>query len=81
METKKQLNRTYLTPEQVKANLARAKHNWYLNNKDYYKPGGRGYECLTRVLTCSWVARLKQSNLGDMREQSYTKGACRPRKL
>ena len=44
MEAKKQANRVYLTPEQVKANLTRAKHNWYLNNKDYYKPGGHGYE-------------------------------------
>ena len=47
MEVKKQANRTYLMPEQVKANLAQSKHNWYLNNKDYYKPGGHGYECLT----------------------------------
>ena len=47
MEVKKQANRTYLTPEQVRANLAQAKHNWYLNNKDYYKPGGHSYECLT----------------------------------
>ena len=81
MEAKKQANRTYLTPEQVKANLARAKHNWYLNKKDYYKPGGHDYECLTRVLTCFVVERLKRSNLGDMREQSYTKGACKLCKL
>ena len=47
MEAKKQLNRTYLTPEQVKANFAQSKHNWYMNNKDHYKPGGRFYECLT----------------------------------
>ena len=47
MEAKKKANRTYLTPEQVKANLAQSKHNWYLNNKDYYKPGGHGFECLT----------------------------------
>ena len=52
MEVKKQANCTHLTPEQVKSNLAQSKHNWYLNNKDYCKPGGHGYECLTRVLTC-----------------------------
>ena len=63
MEVKKQANRTYLMPEQVKANLARAKHNWNLNNKDYYKPGGHGYECLTRVLTCSCGREVKAIKL------------------
>ena len=53
MEAKKLVNRTYLTPEQREQNLARAKHNWYLNNKDLYKPGGRYYGLLTRVITCS----------------------------
>ena len=32
MEAKKQLNRTYLTLEQLKENIKQSKHNWYLNN-------------------------------------------------
>ena len=59
MEIKKQANCTYPTPEQVKANLVRAKHNWYLN-KDY---GGHGYECLTQVLTCSCGREAKAIKL------------------
>ena len=63
MEAKKQANRVYLTPEQLKENIKLSKHNWYLNNKDYYKPGGHGYECLTRVLTCSCGREVKATKL------------------
>ena len=56
---KKQSSRIYLTPEQLNENIKLSKHNWYLNNNDYYKPGGHGYECLTRLLTCSCGREVK----------------------
>ena len=63
MEAKKQLNRTYLTTEQLKENMRKSKANWYLNNKGYYCKGGHGYECFTRVLTCSCGREVKAIKL------------------
>ena len=52
MEAKKQLNQTHLTDEERLENNRRSRYNWYLNHKDYYKPGGHGYECIMRKVTC-----------------------------
>ena len=60
MENRKQSN---LTPEQVKTNLAQAKHSWYLNNKDRYKPGGQYYACLRWVMTCSCGQEVSASKI------------------
>ena len=65
METKKQPNRIYLTPEQRKENTNRSKQNWYQNNKQYFRPGGRGYEIIMRKTLCPcgrevYAAKLKR---------------------
>lgn len=52
MESQKKSNRTYLTPEQVVENNRKSRYNWYLNHKDYYKPGGHGYDCIMRKTLC-----------------------------
>ena len=65
METKKQPYRIYLTPEQKKENIRRSKENWYQNHKDYFQPGGKGYESIMKRTLCPcgrevYVAKLKR---------------------
>ena len=52
MDIQKQPNRTYLTPEQREINNRQSRYNWYLNHKDYYKPGGHGYDCIMKKTLC-----------------------------
>ena len=39
-----QTNRSHLTDEERHENNRRSKYNWYLNHKDYFKPG-RSWLC------------------------------------
>ena len=63
MEAKKQANRVYLTPEQKKENIRQSKLNWYQNNKDYFKPGGHGYECIIKKTLCPCGREVSTSKL------------------
>jgi hypothetical protein len=63
MESQKQSNRIYLTPEQVAENNRKSRYNWYLNHKEYYKPGGYGFECITRKVPCDCGRDVTESKL------------------
>ena len=47
-----QTNRSHLTDEERHENNRRSKYNWYLNHKDYFKPGGHGYACIMKRTLC-----------------------------
>ena len=74
MEARKQPNRIYLTPEQRAENARKSRYNWHQNNKDYYKPGGHGYDCITRKTTCECgrevpVYKLKKHQATKLHER------------
>ena len=74
METQKQSNRIYLTPEQRAENARKSRYNWYLNHKDYYRRGGYGYECITKKTTCECgrevpVYKLKKHQATKLHEK------------
>ena len=52
MEARKQPNRIYLTPEQRAENARKSRHNWFLRHKDYYQPGGHGFNCIMKKTLC-----------------------------
>ena len=56
---KKQVNRIYLTPEQLKENKRQSKYNWYVKHKEYFQKGGHGYEYMAQKITCEWRSHYK----------------------
>ena len=64
-----QTNRSHLTDEERHENNRRSKYNWYLNHKDYFKPGGHGYASIMKRTFALAGERYTQTNLKDIRVQ------------
>ena len=68
---RKQANRTYLTPEQLKENGKASKRAYYCNNRhEFLQPGGRYYDYLHRKATCEKCGAVRLAHNLKKHQQS-----------
>jgi len=59
---RKQANRTYLTPEQLKENIKASKRAYYRKNRhEFLQPEGRYYDSLHRKTICERCGAVRRT--------------------